>query len=56
MRGGYKFKYDSEGWTTGVGLQYKIEGRTLKLDLSYSPTASPLDNSHPLRMSVGATF
>ena len=56
LRGGYKFKYDSEGWTAGVGLKYKVEGRTIKLDVSYAPTASPLDNSHPLRMSVGAAF
>ena len=56
LRGGYKFRYDSEGWTTGMGLKYKIEGRTIKLDLSYAPTASPLGDAHPLRMSVGAAF
>lgn len=56
LRGGYKFKYDSEGWTTGVGLKAKAGGRLFKVDMSYAPTASPLDNSHPLRLSVGATF
>ena len=56
LRGGYKFRYDSEGWTTGMGLKYKIEGRTIKLDLSYAPTASPLGDAHPLRMSVGAAL
>lgn len=36
VRAGYKFNYDEEGITAGIGLKYSIIGMSIKLDYSYS--------------------
>jgi len=36
VRGGYKFNYDEEGWTAGLGLKWKSHARALGLDLAYA--------------------
>ena len=36
LRAGYKFNYDEEGLTAGVGLKYTIAGTSIKLDYAYS--------------------
>jgi len=36
IRSGYKFNYDEEGLTAGVGFKYNISGVNLKVDYSYS--------------------
>jgi hypothetical protein len=35
LRAGYKFNYDEEGLTAGIGLKYSVAGVNLKLDYSY---------------------
>jgi len=35
LRAGYKFNYDEEGLTAGIGLKYALSGVYVKLDYSY---------------------
>jgi hypothetical protein len=35
LRAGYKFNYDEEGLTAGIGIKYGIAGVNVKLDYSY---------------------
>ena len=36
LRSGYKFNYDEEGFSAGVGLKQTIAGMNIKLDYAYS--------------------
>ena len=36
LRGGYKFNYDIESFTAGLGFYYDISGVRVKADYSYS--------------------
>jgi len=36
LRAGYKFNYDEEGFSAGIGFQQTIAGVALKLDYAYS--------------------
>jgi hypothetical protein len=51
LRGGYKFNYDFDGLTLGVGLKHAIEGIRLILDYSYGAMGTYLGNVQ--RFSLG---
>ena len=51
VRGGYKFNYDYDGLTLGVGLKHAIEGLRLALDYSYGAMGTYLGNVQ--RFSLG---
>lgn len=52
LRGGYKFNYDSEGLTLGIGFRHTIGSVELSLDYSYGSVGPYLGNSQ--RISLGA--
>ncbi len=52
LRGGYKFNYDSEGLTLGVGFKHTIGPVALSLDYSYGSIGTYLGNAQ--RISLGA--
>lgn len=52
LRAGYKFNYDSEGLTLGVGLKHSIAGAVIRLDYSYGSMGAYLGNAQ--RISLGA--
>ena len=55
LRTGYKFNYDSDSFSVGAGLNYKITGdRSVTVDLSYSDMGNYL--IAPIRVTVGGTF
>ena len=53
IRGGYKFGYDEESWSTGVGFEKEIGTIHLKLDYSYSEFGY-LNKAE--RLSLGVSF
>jgi hypothetical protein len=54
LRAGYKFNYDADGFTAGLGLRQSIDGMTLSFDYSYGSLNYNLGNAH--RISLGARF
>ncbi len=51
LRGGYKFNYDFDGLTLGVGLKHQLEGVRLSLDYSYGDMGTYL--GYVQRISIG---
>ncbi len=54
LRGGYKFYYDTEDYTLGLGFRLRFGERRLTVDIAYSNFASYFDA--PLRFSIGGAF
>jgi hypothetical protein len=52
LRAGYKFNYDTEGFTAGLGIRQTITGVRFSLDYSYGSLGTYLGNVH--RISLGA--
>ena len=53
LRGGYKFNYDEESYSFGVGVNFNVGGLDLKLDYAYADFGV-FDNVN--RISFGASF
>ena len=55
LRGGYKFNYDAEGFSAGVGFKVKRNDRRLTVDFAYTDTrGTSLDA--PIRFTIGGAF
>lgn len=54
LRGGYKFNYDQEGLSAGIGIKRGISGFNVKFDYSFTDMGSYLGSVH--RISVGGSF
>ena len=54
VRGGYKFNYDSEGFTVGGGIKHTLGSVGLSLDYSYGSIGTYLGNVQ--RISLGAAL
>lgn len=52
LRAGYKFNYDSDGFTAGIGVRQTIIGTRFAFDYSYGTMGTYLPSVH--RISVGA--
>lgn len=52
LRAGYKFHYDSDGFTAGAGVKQSIVGMRLAFDYSYGAMGEFLPSVH--RISIGA--
>jgi len=52
LRAGYKFNYDTEGFTAGVGIRESVDGVRLSVDYSFGAISMYLGNVH--RISLGA--
>lgn len=53
VRGGYKFNYDADGFTAGVGLQQTIAQTEFSFDYSYGVLNYNLGNVHRISLGVG---
>jgi len=53
VRGGYKFNYDADGFTAGVGLQQTIAQTKFSFDYSYGVLNYHLGNVHRISLGVG---
>lgn len=53
LRGGYKFNYDEEGVTAGIGVRYGLQNVNLRFDYAYSAFGI-FDSVH--RFSVGVAL
>ena len=51
LRGGYKFNYDFDGFTFGVGIRHALEGLRISADYSYGDMGVYLGNVQ--RFSIG---
>jgi len=54
LRAGYKFRYDEESWSAGVGAKGKFGDRHLQVDVSYSDFGNLFDA--PLRLTLSGEF
>jgi hypothetical protein len=54
IRGGYKFFYDTEDWTAGIGLNVKTGRKKIFVDIAYSNFSEYFEP--PFRLSVGGSF
>lgn len=54
LRGGYKFNYDSEGFTAGCGIKQSVGSLNLIFDYSYGSVSNYLGDVH--RISLGAAL
>jgi len=55
LRGGYKFNYDAESYSLGMGLKYEMaQGRKVMVDVSYSHFGDLLNA--PLRLTLSGAF
>ena len=55
LRGGYKFNYDEETYSFGVGAKLTpAEGREIRADISYTKFGDPV--SAPLRFGLSGSF
>ena len=55
LRGGYKFNYDAETFSLGLGVKFKpVEGREIRADFAYSDFGDAFDP--PLRFSLSGSF
>jgi len=53
LRGGYKFNYDFDGITFGVGLKHALEGLRLSADYSYGAMGTYLGNVQRISLGIG---
>jgi hypothetical protein len=53
VRGGYKFNYDADGFTAGLGLQQTIAQTRFSFDYSYGALNYNLGNVHRISLGVG---
>jgi hypothetical protein len=53
VRGGYKFNYDADGFTAGVGLQQTVAQTRFSFDYSYGVLNYNLGNVHRISLGVG---
>jgi hypothetical protein len=54
LRGGYKFNYDADGLTAGIGVRKNLSGTRFSVDYSYGAMDYNLGGVH--RISIGAGF
>jgi len=54
LRGGYKFFYDTEDWTVGMGLKLKLGLQNIMVNVAYSNFDKYFEP--PLRFSIGGSF
>ncbi len=54
LRAGYKFNYDADGFTAGLGFQQSLADAKFSFDYSYGALHYNLGNVH--RISLGAAF
>jgi hypothetical protein len=55
LRGGYKFNYDTDAYSVGLGLKVGVGGdRAMTVDVAYSDMGKYF--SAPLRLTLGGTF
>jgi hypothetical protein len=55
VRAGYKFNYDEETYSAGIGVKLKpAEGREIRADVSYSHFGGRFDA--PLRFTLSGAF
>lgn len=52
LRGGYKFNYDSEGFTAGAGVRQPFAGMLLSVDYSFNSIGQYLGNTHRFTLGV----
>jgi hypothetical protein len=53
LRGGYKFNYDTEDWTGGLGVSLKSLGLNGAIDYSYSHYKFALPATHMFSLEIG---
>ena len=53
LRMGYKFNYDADGYTAGVGVQQTFAEMQLTFDYSYGALSYNLGNVHRISLGVG---
>lgn len=54
LRGGYKWNYDLEDFSVGVGFKRELVGKKFTVDFAYSNSGDHFDA--PLRLSIGGSF
>ncbi|MBC8216185.1 MAG: PorV/PorQ family protein [Candidatus Marinimicrobia bacterium] len=54
LRSGYKFFYDTEDWTVGIGLKLKIAQNNFLIDLAYTNYDEYFNP--PIRLSLGGSI
>ncbi len=54
LRAGYKFNYDADGFTAGLGVRQTLAGTRFSIDYSYGALDYELGRVH--RISIGAGF
>ncbi|MBI2952189.1 PorV/PorQ family protein [bacterium] len=54
LRGGYKFNYDTDGFSGGVGIKREAGKRKITVDFAYTDMGKQLEPA--LRFSVGGSF
>ncbi len=52
LRGGYKFNYDSDGLTLGIGLKYKVGNMQVSMDYSYGSMGDYLEDVQRISLGV----
>lgn len=52
IRGGYKFNYDSEGFTAGIGIKQPISSVKFSFDYSYGAVGNYLGDVHRISLGV----
>jgi hypothetical protein len=52
LRGGYKFNYDSEGFTAGLGIKQSIGNVKFSFDYSYGSVSNFLGDVHRISLGV----
>jgi Type IX secretion system protein PorV len=52
LRGGYKFNYDSEGLTAGIGIKQVISSIKFSFDYSYGSVSNYLGDVHRISLGV----
>lgn len=53
LRAGYKFNYDADGFTAGVGFQQSVAQLRMSFDYSYGALNYNLGNVHRISLGVG---
>jgi len=53
LRAGYKFNYDADGFTAGVGFQQAVASTKFSFDYSYGALNYNLGNVHRISLGVG---
>jgi hypothetical protein len=52
IRGGYKFNYDSEGLTAGIGVKQMLGSIKFTFDYSYGSVSNFLGDVHRISLGV----